>query len=213
MKKIAVTIHSLARTILDSACILTLLTKDNTKAFLIVMSANEALAFNNVEMNCSSARPQTHDLMLDMLQRLDVEVQEVYIRDLKEGIFYATIYCMYDEQMLEFEAKPSDALILAIKTDAPIFVNEKIIQTVGFQAKDLNNILYSEQNDDEIEDDNYHHWNENVEDMSSVPQLKYATMAQLERLLSEAVAEENFELASEIRDIINEKKNNSDNDD
>ena len=127
MKKIPVNIHSIAEGMTGSAYVLTLVTQDNNKAFLVAVAEQNADAFKKVYLDQTSNCPQTHDLMLDILQRLDVELQEVYLRDVRNGIFYTTIYCMQNEQELEFDASAVDALLLAIRTNAPIFVERFVI--------------------------------------------------------------------------------------
>ncbi|MBO4739808.1 MAG: bifunctional nuclease family protein [Bacteroidales bacterium] len=212
MKKIPVKIHSIAEGRTGSAYVLTLVTQDNNKAFLVAVAEQNADAFKRVYLDQPSTCPQTHDLLCDILQRLDVEVQEVYIRDVRNGIFYTTMYCIQNEQELEFEASAVDALLLAIKTNSPVFADEKVIQKIGFSTKELEKILYSEEDDFSFDDDN----GEDLEGDLDTPQLlpiekllKYESIAMLEELLEQAVAEEKFELASKLRDVINAKKNKS----
>ena len=219
MKKIPVNIQSITEGTPGSAYILTLMPKDNDKAIFVIVAEQNAETFKRVYLDQPSNCPQTHDLMLDILQRLDVEVQEIYFRDVQNGIFYTTIYCMQNEQELEFEASSVDALILAIRTNAPIFVEEKIIQKIGFPLQELGKMVCAEEDDEDISDnDDYEDFDSDLDldldwDTPQLPPieklLKYKSVAQLETWLEQAVAEEKFELASVIRDVINAKKNKS----
>ena len=72
-------------------------------------------------------RPMTHDLLVNMLESLNAKVEKVIINDLKMNTYYAIIQLDRDGQKLEIDGRPSDAINIAIRTDAPIFVNEKVL--------------------------------------------------------------------------------------
>ena len=80
-------------------------------------------------------RPLTHDLLRTVLTHFDAEVEEVQIIELKEGIFYAELVFSSNGKQIRLDARPSDCIALALKFGAPIFMDGKIIQQVGFKAR------------------------------------------------------------------------------
>ncbi|MDP6042141.1 MAG: DUF151 domain-containing protein [Candidatus Latescibacteria bacterium] len=79
-------------------------------------------------------RPLTHDLLRTVLEHFDAEVEEVQIVDLREGIFYAELVLAVQGEQVRLDARPSDSIALALKFGAPIYMDGKIIQQVGFKA-------------------------------------------------------------------------------
>ena len=88
-------------------------------------------------------RPMTHDLMNEILKVLEVKVVKIVINDLKDNTFFAGIHIMKDGEPIAVDARPSDAIAIALRSGAPIFVDEKIIEKstnidFGRKAVDLN---------------------------------------------------------------------------
>jgi len=71
-------------------------------------------------------RPFTHDLMVNILNELNISIKSVSIVDLKDGVYYATITLALDGKIHMIDSRPSDAIALAVRTDAPIYVDEKV---------------------------------------------------------------------------------------
>jgi len=87
--------------------------------------------------NISTPRPMTHDLLTNVLRDLGARVQRIVISDLKDNTFYALIYVEYGGEVVAIDARPSDAIALALRAQAPIFVEEYVIdhaKTVDFTA-------------------------------------------------------------------------------
>ncbi|MBI2346157.1 MAG: bifunctional nuclease family protein [Deltaproteobacteria bacterium] len=74
------------------------------------------------------ARPMTHDLLKNILDALTVRVGRVAVTDLADNTFYARIYLLHNGRELEMDARPSDAIALALRTKAPIFVEKRVIE-------------------------------------------------------------------------------------
>jgi bifunctional DNase/RNase len=88
--------------------------------------------------NISTPRPMTHDLLRNVIQDLKAAVQKVVVCDLQENTFYALIYLTLNGDTLAIDARPSDAIALALRTRAPIFVEDTVIdnaKTVDFAAE------------------------------------------------------------------------------
>src|SRR6266576_4202406 len=87
--------------------------------------------------NISTPRPMTHDLLRNIIQDLKASVQKIVVCDLQENTFYALIYLSLNGDTLAIDARPSDAIALALRTRAPIYVEESVIdhaKTVDFAA-------------------------------------------------------------------------------
>ncbi len=77
--------------------------------------------------NVATPRPMTHDLLRNVIQDLKGEVQKIVVCDLKENTFYAMIYLLVNEEVVAIDARPSDAIALAVRVKAPIFVEETVM--------------------------------------------------------------------------------------
>ena len=73
-------------------------------------------------------RPMTHDLMSNMLEILNVKVEKVVVTDLKDGTYYAVVVLANGSRRYEIDARPSDAMALAVRTSSPIYVDEKVLK-------------------------------------------------------------------------------------
>jgi len=88
--------------------------------------------------NISTPRPMTHDLLRNVIQDLHASVQKIVVCDLQENTFYALIYLTLNGDTLAIDARPSDAIALALRTRAPIFVEDTVIdnaKTVDFTTE------------------------------------------------------------------------------
>ena len=73
-------------------------------------------------------RPMTHDLLRNLVRELSAKVERIEINDLKQNTFYATIYLSQSGETIRIDARPSDAMALALRADAPIFVDAQVIE-------------------------------------------------------------------------------------
>jgi uncharacterized protein len=93
----------------------------------------------------STPRPMTHDLLANLIRTLDGEVQRVVITELRDDVYYALIWMQRDGELIGLDARPSDALALALRTDCPIFLSGQVLRTTrianagveNFSAEDL----------------------------------------------------------------------------
>jgi hypothetical protein len=88
----------------------------------------EASAIATELENIQLPRPMTHDLVRNILDRLKVEVKKVEMVDLRDNTFFATLHLTVSGKTIIIDSRPSDAIALALRTKAPIFVNEKVIE-------------------------------------------------------------------------------------
>jgi uncharacterized protein len=112
--------------------------KEGQKVLPIWVGILEANAIALQIENISTPRPMTHDLLRNVIQDLKASVQKVVVCDLQDNTFYALIYLALQGDTLAIDARPSDAIALALRTRAPIFVEETVIdnaKTVDFSSE------------------------------------------------------------------------------
>jgi len=107
--------------------IVLLKTRDGNKFLPIWIGHPEAAAILMKLQGANTPRPMTHDLMDDMLEKLQIECTRVSVTELRENTFYASINLRIDGREVEIDSRPSDALALAVRTQAPIFAHEDVI--------------------------------------------------------------------------------------
>ena len=113
---------------------------DDEKFFLpIWVGIFEANAIALQLENITTPRPMTHDLLRNMIGELDARVARIVINDLRDSTFFAQIRLVAGTRTLEVDARPSDAIALALRTEAPIFVSQSVLdqaQTISPEAED-----------------------------------------------------------------------------
>ena len=132
-------------------------------------------------------RPMTHDLLKNVIQSFGAEMKQVFINDLSEGTFYAQIIYNKNGEQIEQDARPSDAIALAIRFNAPIFVAEDILDEAGIISE----------SDEPAEATT-------AEEKKSTGEM--TKLEQLEEELQTAIETENYEKAARIRDEIKKLK-------
>jgi uncharacterized protein len=108
-----------------------LVDKEGKKMLPIWVGLLEANAIDNELNAVTSTRPMTHDLLRSILDKMHFQVKEVRIIDLKENTYYATLFLKSDKEKIEIDARPSDAIVLALKSKAPVFVAAGILNEQG----------------------------------------------------------------------------------
>ena len=100
---------------------------DGDKTLPIWIGLMEATAIASKMEKIDFDRPMTHDLLKNILEQVDVNVEKIEICDLKNNVYYALIHISHDGNDIQIDARPSDALALSLRVDAPIFVSEEVI--------------------------------------------------------------------------------------
>lgn len=101
--------------------------KDGQRVLPIWVGVFEANAIALQIENVSTPRPMTHDLLKNVIQDLEAAVTKIVVSDLKDNTFYAVIYLQRNGETVAVDARPSDAIALALRTHVPIFVEEMVI--------------------------------------------------------------------------------------
>ena len=105
--------------------------KEGRKAIPIWIGVLEANAIDKELRHVASPRPMTHDLIYSILEQLKTRVKEVRITEMREATYYAKLFLGLDKQGVEIDARPSDAMVIALKCKAPIFVSARILEEQG----------------------------------------------------------------------------------
>ena len=105
--------------------------KEGKRALPIWIGILEASAIEKEPKNIPSNRPMTHDLLYSILGRVKARVEEIRIVELKENTYYATLFLRVNKEVIEMDARPSDAIVLALKSKAPILILARILEEQG----------------------------------------------------------------------------------
>lgn len=164
----------------------------------IIIGSFEAQAIAIEIEKMTPSRPLTHDLFKSFAQAYQIEVQEIIIYNLVDGIFYSKLICNDGKKTVEIDARTSDAIAVAVRFDCPIFTYEFILSTAGIVIEG-NDFVY-------------------LENINETPEEKAAagtavgsgfaslSIDELKTKLQEALAEESYEKAAKIRDELNKRK-------
>jgi len=101
--------------------------KEGSRTLPIWVGMFEANAIALQIENISTPRPMTHDLLRNVIHDLKASVQKIVVCDLQDSTFYALIYVMLNGEVVAIDSRPSDAIALALRTRAPIYVEEAVI--------------------------------------------------------------------------------------
>lgn len=98
------------------------------RSFPIVIGMPEILAIDRRLKGVELPRPMTHDLLANVIDELEGEIEKVVVCDLRDHTFFATIHVMQDDEEIEIDSRPSDALALAAGLNVPLFVAERVFE-------------------------------------------------------------------------------------
>jgi uncharacterized protein len=120
--------------------IVLLKTADGNKFLPIWIGHPEAAAILMKLQGAATPRPMTHDLISDMLEQLDAEVMQITVTELRDNTFYASITVRQNGAEIEIDSRPSDAIAIAVRAEAPIFAAERVIEesAIEFEGEEVN---------------------------------------------------------------------------
>lgn len=172
----------------------------------IIIGSFEAQAIAIELENVKPPRPLTHDLIKNILDGLGVSMIEVVVTDLRDGTFYAKIYLELNGLTYEIDSRPSDAIAVALRCGAPIYVNEEVMEEAGFAPEEETSAEEIEE-----EEENPSLSDEDITEppapkRTPKPTSKEEKLAELQRQLEEAIKKEDYERAAKIRDEIRRLK-------
>jgi bifunctional DNase/RNase len=191
MNKIKLEIAGLSYSQTQSGAYALVLAESGGKRQLpIIIGGFEAQAIAIELEKMTPTRPLTHDLFKSFSVAFSIDVVEVVIYNLIEGIFYAKIICQRGSELTEIDARTSDAIAIGVRFNCPIYTFEHILSNAGILM------------DDTEEDTDLFKEEEHILPTNS---LQNFTISELEIQLKEAIDNEDYELASHIRDEINKR--------
>jgi bifunctional DNase/RNase len=160
----------------------------------VVIGSYEAQSIALVIEGLKPQRPLTHDLMQDFFDIYDIELKEVLINDLLEGVFFAKLITEKNGEVVEIDSRTSDAIALALRAGCPIYTYKKVMDDAG--------IVY-DQEDESTDVPEKPSQKEEVEIKSSGNPLQQMSIENLKKELEKAIQIEDYDRAAVIRDEIN----------
>ena len=210
MEKIELEISGLSHTITQSQSYAVLLSEVNgLRKLPIVIGAFEAQAIAVAIEKVVINRPLSHDLIKNIFTVFHINLKEVLIDNLQDGIFYSKLVCEKDGQEIEVDSRTSDALALAVRFNCPIFTYEFILETAGAIINEPEN---KEEDDDEEEEEEESDETTSIESVETpapvAGDLSRLSIKDLNEKLRELLDKEDYEGAARIRDEIEKRKKN-----
>jgi uncharacterized protein len=175
---------------------------EGSRRLPIIIGTFEAQAIALELEHIKPPRPMTHDLLKTVIDRFDSSVTKVVINELREGTFYAQIHVERSIGTVEIDARPSDAIAVAIRFTAPIFVDNRVLNEAGIDAEPAQEsqekpirkaqVIKSE--------------NISISSQDKAPDGEKAKIDLLEKNMKAAIAAEDYELAAKLRDELQKLK-------
>ena len=175
---------------------------EGSRTLPIISGALEAQSIAiALEKEIRPPRPLTHDLFKTFSDRFSIEIKEVIIHKLIDGVFFSSLICQKDGVEEVIDARTSDAIAIAVRFQAPIFTYENILDKAGVFLKiedelGLNDLSATEEVSIDTED---------ILEVDTTSLDSKVSVSELNDQLDKAVADENYELAAKIRDKISKK--------
>ena len=191
MKKIELEIIALSHSMSGTQTYAVVLGEANgLRKLPIVIGGFEAQAIAVALERMKPSRPLTHDLVKNLATAFNIELVEVIINDLQEGIFYSTLVCINDKQTAEIDSRTSDAIALAVRFGCPIYTYEHILESASVVLDDSGAPATTPASAPK----------------KDVDGLSKKTMEELKAMLNQVLESEDYVKAAAIRDEINRRK-------
>jgi bifunctional DNase/RNase len=198
MKKIELEIVALSHSIAQTHSYAIVLGEVNgLRRLPIVIGGFEAQAIAVALERMQPSRPLTHDLMKNFMLAFNIELHEVIISDLQEGIFFSRLVCSNEQDTVEIDSRTSDALALAVRFGCPIYTFENILENAGMLLEDTGTKKKGSKVKPQVQAEEPG----TREDLHSMP------LEDLNTLLNEVLEQEDYLRAISIRDEIKRRTN------
>jgi len=161
------------------------------RRFSVMIGEPEAQSIALKLNNKKSPRPLTHELIHSILNKFELRLEKILIYNMVNDVFYSELYILNGDKQIIIDARTSDAVALAVRTDSPIYIKSEILDIVGAQFEVTENDKKEESGDAE---------------KLTIEELDNLSLTDLEELLKMAISEEKYELAVNIRDSIKKKE-------
>lgn len=198
MKKIELNIVALSHSVTQSHNYAVVLGElDGKRRLPIVIGGFEAQAIAVAMENMTPNRPLTHDLFKNAFDGFNIEVKEIVINNLLDGIFYAQLVCEGPLGSVEVDSRTSDAIAMAVRYGCPIFTYEFIMENAG--------VVLEDQDEEGLTTDSK---TEKPAKVKNADSYESYTVGALNKMLEDVLNDEDYEKAAKIRDEINRRKAN-----
>jgi len=164
-----------------------------SRRFSVMIGEPEAQSIALKMNNKKSPRPLTHDLIKSLLGLFDSKLEKVLIYDMINDVFFSELHIMKDDKLIVLDARTSDAVALAVRSECPIYIKSDILAIVGTEVETESSTANTENVQIGLDELTF-------EDLEMLP------LVSLEELLELALQEEKYELAVNLRDAITRKK-------
>ena len=181
------------------AYVLILGDKNSQRRLPIVIGSAEAESIAVGLEKHRNGRPRTHDLFLKFAHEFGIEIMEAVICRFRDGVFYAMLICKQGDDLTLIDARPSDAIAIAVRAGCEIYAYESVMNEASIIMDDLEE---KQDNEDSGTDSTSPINNINATDVS----LGLLNLDTLEELLQDAIDNEDYQRAAQIRDEINNRK-------
>ena len=168
--------------------------KNSQRRLPIVIGSAEAESIAVGIEKHKNGRPHTHDLFIRFAREFGIEIMEVVINRFRDGVYYAMLVCKQGDDLTMVDARPSDAIAIAVRVDCEIYAYESVMEEAGILMDDMDETKENESENVSI--------NKGVTSTS----MELLNMEALEDLLQEAIDNEDYQKAAQIRDEINRRK-------
>lgn len=163
----------------------------------VVIGAAEAQSIALKMEGVTPPRPMTHDLFVSFAHAFGVTLQEVFIYKFEDGIFSSELTFSDGERTVTIDSRTSDAIAIAMRTDAPIYTTQEILTETGFEME----------SQEDTEDDSEAAEATDEESVPNVPKLENYAIEELERTLAKLIEHEEYEEAARVSEILKKKRN------
>ncbi len=165
----------------------------------IVIGTPEAQSIAITMENLAPPRPLSHDLISNIFTALDIKLKEVFIYKFEDGAFFSELLLIQNDKEYRIDSRTSDAVAIAIRTKSPIYTTEEIMKNMAIVFDEKENLQSDLQNSADDEGD------------IKKDDIETFTMSQLKDKLQKAIAEENYEFATKLRDEIKRRESSQGN--
>jgi len=169
--------------------------ESGSRRFSVMIGEPEAQSIALKMNQKKSPRPLTHDLILNILSVFGAKIEKVLIYDMINDVFYSELHLKKGETLMVVDARTSDAIALAVRSDCEIYIKEEIMNIVGMDIEVENTDESQKETSGSVD----------AEQLTQ-EELELLSLEDLEELLNLAVTEEKYELAVNLRDAIKKKK-------
>lgn len=164
----------------------------------VVIGAAEAQSIAMKMEGINPPRPLTHDIFVSFAHAFGVKLTEVFIYRFEDGIFYSELTFSDGERTVNIDSRTSDAIAIAMRTGAPIYTTEEILEATGFELEISSDNPLSEEETVRSSDD--------IDTASESPRLENYAVEELEKTLAKLIDSENYEEAARVAEIIKQKR-------